>query len=57
MKTQEPRTIYLKDYRPAPYVIDEAVLDIRLHPSETEVASRLTVRPNPAAKGKPGDKP
>ena len=54
MKTQEPRTVYLKDYRPAPYIIDETVLEIRLHPSETEVASRLSVRPNPAAKGKPG---
>ncbi len=29
MKTTEPRTIYLKDYRPAPYLIDEAALDIR----------------------------
>ena len=51
MKTTEPRTIYLKDYRPAPYLIDEAALDIRLQPSTTEVAARLAMRPNPAAAG------
>jgi len=54
MKTQEPRTIHLKDYRPSPYLIDEAELDVRLHPTETKIASRLTMRPNPEAKGKPG---
>jgi aminopeptidase N len=52
MKTQEPRTIYLKDYRPAPYLIEETELDIRLHPTQTRIASRLKMRPNPAAKGK-----
>ena len=51
MKTTEPRTIYLKDYRPAPYLIDEAALDISLQPSATEVAARLSMRPNPAAAG------
>ncbi len=50
MKTQEPRTIHLKDYRPAPYLIDEASLEVRLDPKETEVVSRLQMRPNPAAK-------
>ncbi len=54
MKTQDPRTIYLKDYRPAPYLIDETELDIRLHPTETRVAAHLKMRPNPAVKGKPG---
>ncbi len=54
MKTQEPRTIYLKDYQPAPYLIDRTELDIRLHPSETEVAARLAMRPNPATKGRHG---
>ena len=51
MKTMEPRTIHLKDYRPAPYLIDEAALDIRLSPSATEVAARLAMRPNPEAAG------
>jgi aminopeptidase N len=41
MKTQEPRTIHLKDYRPSPYLIDTADLDISLHPSQTTVAFLL----------------
>ncbi len=54
MKTQEPRTIYLKDYRPSAYLIDKTALDIRLQPSETLVASRLAMRPNPAIAGDHG---
>jgi aminopeptidase N len=54
MKTQEPRIIHLKDYRPSPYLIDETFLDVRLAPNETEVSARLSMRPNPAAGGKPG---
>jgi aminopeptidase N len=49
MKTQEPRTIYLRDYRLPPYLIDRAELDIHLAPDASEVASRLSVRPNDAA--------
>lgn len=49
MKTQEPRTIYLKDYHPSPYLIDHAALDINLHPAATEVTARLQLRRNPAA--------
>jgi aminopeptidase N len=49
MKTQEPRTIFLKDYRLPPYVIDRAELDVQLAPAATRVASRLHVRPNDAA--------
>ena len=49
MKTQEPRTIYLKDYRPAPYLIDHTELDISLEPTATRVAAKLAMRPNPAS--------
>ncbi len=49
MKTQEPRTVFLKDYRLPPYLIDHVALDIHLAPSATEVTSRLSVRPNDAA--------
>ena len=49
MKTQEPRTVFLKDYRLPPYVIDTVTLDVRLAPSATKVASRLQMRPNAAA--------
>ncbi|MGO9546100.1 MAG: aminopeptidase N [Rhodomicrobium sp.] len=54
MKTDLPRPIYLKDYAPPSFLIDETVLDLALHPAETRVRSRLSMRPNPAAKGKPG---
>jgi aminopeptidase N len=52
MKTQEPRTIFLKDYRPSPWLIDTAELDIRLEPSATVVRSKLAVRANPASSEK-----
>ena len=52
MKTDQPRPIYLKDYTPPPYLITETALDVALHPAETRVVSRLSVRPNPEAKPK-----
>jgi aminopeptidase N len=53
MKTDLPQPIYLKDYEPPQFLIDETELDVRLHPSETKVRSRLAMRPNPKAK-RPG---
>ena len=54
MKTDVPHPIYLKDYAPPPFLVDETVLDFALSPAETRVRSRLSMRPNPASKGKPG---
>ena len=48
MKTDTPRPIQLKDYRPTDYLIDEVALDVKLVPQKTRVRSRLAVRPNPA---------
>jgi aminopeptidase N len=48
MKTDTPRPILLKDYRPPNYLIDTVHLDVALHPTRTRVRSRLKVRPNPA---------
>jgi aminopeptidase N len=48
MKTDMPRPILLKDYRPPNYLIDSVALDIALDAERTRVASRLTLRPNPA---------
>ena len=48
MNTDEPHPIYLKDYTPPAFLIDATVLDLALHPSQTRVKSRLSVRPNPA---------
>ncbi|MGA9765136.1 MAG: aminopeptidase N, partial [Rhodomicrobium sp.] len=52
MKTDVPRPIYLKDYAPPAFLIDATALDVSLDPAETRVRSRLSMRPNPAAKAK-----
>ncbi|MFQ5643839.1 MAG: aminopeptidase N [Thiogranum sp.] len=44
-----PRTIYLKDYQPPAYLVDEIALRFELEPDTTRVHSRLVVRHNPAA--------
>ncbi len=49
MKTDTPRPIHLKDYRPSNYLIDHVDLDFVLDASATKVRSRLKVRPNPTA--------
>jgi aminopeptidase N len=49
MKSEPPRLIYLKDYRPPAYLTDTVELDVKLHPTETRVMARLTMRPNPAS--------
>ncbi|MEQ1718513.1 MAG: aminopeptidase N [Hyphomicrobium sp.] len=49
MKTDTPRPIQLKDYRPPEFLIDKVDLTISLHPERTRVDAKLAVRPNPAA--------
>ncbi len=44
---RQPRTIYLKDYQPAAFIIERTDLDIKLHPTETRIACRLKIRRNP----------
>jgi aminopeptidase N len=53
MKTETPRPILLKDYRPPSYLIDSVSLNVSLHRTRTRVAARLKMRPNPAV-AKPG---
>lgn len=45
MKTQEPRTVHLKDYKPPLYRIESAELDVQFDPSATQVSSRLHIQP------------
>ncbi len=52
MKTDLPRPIYLKDYAPPPFLISNTELDVTLHAERTRVRSKLSIRPNPDAKGK-----
>jgi len=51
MKTDTPRQIKLKEYRPSDYLIDEVHLDVKLSPQRTVVKTRLAIRPNPARRG------
>ena len=53
MKTDTPRPILLKDYRPSSYLIDSVNLDVALHQTRTRVQARLKLRPNPDV-AKPG---
>ncbi len=46
METKTPQAIRLQDYRPAPYSIETADLDISLNPVLTTVRARLSLKPN-----------
>ncbi|MGD9804643.1 MAG: aminopeptidase N [Hyphomicrobiaceae bacterium] len=52
MEAETPKAIFLKDYKPSAWLIDTVRLDISLDPTETQVKSRLEMRPNPARKGR-----
>jgi len=54
MKTDTPRPVLLKDYRPPSYVIYAVNLDVSLHPTRTRVCSKLKIKCNPAYPGNPG---
>ena len=49
MEIKTPQTIRLRDYRPAPYSIESADLDISLDPVMTSVRARLALKPNPGS--------
>ncbi|MGJ8610721.1 MAG: aminopeptidase N, partial [Octadecabacter sp.] len=46
MTDATPQTIYLKDYRPFAYHVDDVHLTFRLSPDATRVISRISFRPN-----------
>ncbi len=52
MKDASPQTIYLKDYTPPAYLVEKVELTFRLAPSATRVISRISFKPNPAAKSR-----
>ncbi|WP_299768712.1 aminopeptidase N [uncultured Tateyamaria sp.] len=52
MRDASPQTIYLKDYTPFGYVVDEVHLTFDLAPSATRVTSRIKFSPNPDATDK-----
>jgi len=46
MRTEQPRTIYLKDYQAPDYLIDETHLTFELHEDRTLVHAQLVMRRN-----------
>jgi aminopeptidase N len=54
MKTDTPRPVLLKDYRPPNYLIDTVMLDVSLSATRTRVCARLKVRRNPVWTGDAG---
>ena len=52
MKTDTPKPILLKSYKPSPWLIETVHLDVALHPTETRVRSRLKLKPNPQSEAK-----
>jgi len=53
MKDAQPRTIFLKDYKVPPFLIDETVLHFDLFEEGATVVSRMKVRRNPEADSQP----
>ena len=51
MRTDNPKTIYLKDYQPPEYLVEKVDLTFHLHPDHTQVISRLELSRNPSASG------
>ncbi len=54
MKTDTPRPILLKDYKPAPYLIEAVKLNISLSPEATRVTALSRVEPNPKSQNTGG---
>jgi aminopeptidase N len=53
MRTEEPRPVRLKDYRPPDWLIETVELDVSLHPTATTVRSKLRLKPNSAGRPAP----
>ena len=47
MRNPPPHTVRLADYLPPDFLIDRVSLDISLHPTQTRVRARLSLRRNP----------
>ena len=48
MRTEEPRPVRLKDYRPPDWLIETVELDVSLDPTATVVRAKLAFKPNGA---------
>jgi len=52
MTAADPRTVYLADYQPYPFLLEAVHLTFRLAPRTTRVLARLSFAPNPARPGR-----
>ena len=50
--SNDPRTVYLADYQPFPFTLQQVALTFRLHPTATRVLAQLSFVPNPARPGR-----
>ncbi len=53
MRTDIAQLVRLADYRPPDWLVDTVHLDVSLHPTETRVRARLSLRPNPLTPAAP----
>jgi len=53
MRTEEPRPVRLKDYRPPDWLIETVDLDVSLHPTAATVRAKLKIKPNTAGRPAP----
>ena len=51
MRTENPNTIYLKDYTPPAWLVDMVDLHVAIHEGHAEVRARLACRRNPQGAG------
>ena len=51
MRTETAKPVRLEDYRPPDWLIDTVDLDVKLHPTATQVRATLSLRPNPEGRG------
>src|SRR6202007_534832 len=49
MRTEDPRSVRLEDYRPPDWRIGTVELDVVLHPTATTVRAKLSISPNRAS--------
>lgn len=49
MRDTHPQPVYLADFQPPPFLIEDVALTFRLHPRATRVLSQIRFRANPAA--------
>ncbi len=49
MRDTAPQPIFLADYQPPPFLVEQVALDFHLHPQATRVKARVRFCPNPEA--------